>query len=128
MQTSLFIAKLIGPLLALMGFVVLAQPERVRRIADEFLESHALIFLSGIITLPVGLAIVNTHNVWEADWPVLITIFGWLAVLAGVARLAFPEIMKAMGKTMIENAAFFAIPGILMLALGAYLSYQGYVS
>ncbi len=128
MQTSLFIAKLIGPLLAVMGFVVLAQPERVRQMADEFLESHALIFLSGVITLPVGLAIVNTHNVWEADWPVLITIFGWLAVLAGVARLAFPEIMKTMGRTMNENATVLRIPGILMLALGAYLSYQGYVS
>ena len=90
MQTSIFIARLIGRVLAIMGLVVLVNPERVRQMGREFLEGEALIFLSGVITLPLGLAIVNTHNVWEVGWPVIITIFGWLAVFAGIARLGPP--------------------------------------
>ena len=46
--------------------------------AEEFLNSHALIYLAGIITLTAGLAIVLTHNVWAADWRILITVLGWL--------------------------------------------------
>ena len=125
MQTSIFLAKLIGPVLAVMGLAVVVHPDRVRQMAHEFLESEALIFVSGVITLPVGLAIVNTHNVWEAGWPVIITVFGWLAIFAGIARIVFPDAMKSVGRAMIEKTAFFMVPGSLMIALGAYL-YQGY--
>ena len=50
-----------------------------RLLADEFLRSRALIYLSGLLLMTAGLAIVLTHNVWRADWPVIITILGWLA-------------------------------------------------
>jgi len=103
MQTSIFLAKLIGHVLAVMGLAVVVHPDRVRQMAREFLEGEALIFLSGVITLPVGLAIVNTHNVWEAGWPVIITVFGWLAIFAGIARIAFPDAMKSVGRGMIEK-------------------------
>ena len=42
---------------------------------------------SGIITMPAGLAIVLVHNRWSADWQVLITILGWLALISGVIRM-----------------------------------------
>ncbi|MCH7663911.1 MAG: hypothetical protein IH859_08610 [Chloroflexi bacterium] len=83
MQTSIFIAKLIGPVLVVIGLAGVINYERFRKLAREFIESEALIFLSGIITLPVGLAIVNTHNVGVMSWPVIITLFGWIAVGAG---------------------------------------------
>ena len=68
MSTSIFLAQLMGPLMLLMGAFVVLNPERIRRIGREFLESEALLLLSGILTLPVGLAIVLNHNVWSADW------------------------------------------------------------
>lgn len=128
MQTSIFLAKLMGPVLAVMGLTVLINPGRMQQMAREFLEGEALIFLSGVITLPVGLAIVNTHNVWEAGWPVIITIFGWLAVFAGIARMTLPGPLKSIGSTMIDKIAVLRVPGLLMAALGIYLSYQGYLS
>ena len=128
MQTSIFIARLIGPVLAIMGLVVLVNPERVRQMGPRIPSGWALIFLSGVITLPLGLAIVNTHNVWEVGWPVIITIFGWLAVFAGIARMALPGAMKSIRGVMLDKAKFLATPGALMLALGGYLSYQGYLA
>ena len=128
MQTSIFLAKLMGPVLALMGLIVLVHPTRVRTMARELMQGEAPIFISGIITLPVALAIVNTHNVWVADWPVIITVFGWLAIVAGVMRTALPGPTKSIGAAMIENTAVLAIPGVLMGALGLYLSYQGYLA
>lgn len=126
-DTSIFLAKLMGPVLAVMGLVLLINPKRVRQMAREFLEGEALIFLSGVITLPVGLAIVITHNVWVAGWPVIITIFGWVAIFAGIARMTLPGLMKTIGGAMIEKTTLFAVPGGLLTALGAYLSYQGYL-
>lgn len=127
MQTSIFLAKLIGPVALLMGLVVLLNPTRIRTMAREILQGEAFIFLSGIITLPIGLALVNTHNVWTSDWRVLITLFGWGAVAAGVARLAFGGQLKTVGAAMVDNKAALAVPGIFMSLLGAWLSYVAYL-
>jgi hypothetical protein len=127
MQTSIFLAKLMGPMLFAMGLFVVLRRERMRRVVREFLDSEALIFLSGVITLPVGIAIVISHNVWEANWRVLITLFGWIVILAGIARLAFPDLMKMVGNTMLEKGYFTTLPGAVMAVLGAFLSYQGYL-
>ena len=128
MQISVFLAKLIGPVALLMGLVILLDPARVRTMAREAMQGEAFIFMSGIITLPMGLALVNAHNIWSADWRVLITLFGWLAVAAGIARLAFGGQLKTVGAAMIDNKLALAIPGMLMTLLGACLSYVAYMS
>ncbi|MBU2531710.1 MAG: hypothetical protein KKB37_03140, partial [Alphaproteobacteria bacterium] len=64
METSVFLARLIGPVALLIGVVVISDPIRVRSMAREILQGEALIFISGLLTLTAGLALVNTHNVW----------------------------------------------------------------
>ena len=127
METSVFLAELIGPVFLVIGLAILINPQRTRRMGREFVESDALIFLSGVITLPVGLAIVVVHNVWIMGWPVIITIIGWLAVLAGIARIMASGEIRSIGRAMIDRTAFFAVPGAIIAALGAYLTYQGYL-
>lgn len=127
MDTSIFLAKLIGPMMLVMGLFVVFHPERIRRVGREFLDSEALIFMSGVITLPVGLAIVIAHNVWEANWRALITLIGWIAVVAGIARLALPDAIRTLGEAMLEKTFMTAVPGALMVVIGVYLSYHGYL-
>ena len=128
METSILLAKLMGPMLLVLGLFVAFNPAQMRRIGREFLDSDALIFLSGVLTLPVGLAIVVTHNVWVADWPVVITLFGWIAIAAGIARIALPGPLKRIGETMLEKTSLTTIPGVLMAMLGGYLALQGYLA
>jgi uncharacterized protein YjeT (DUF2065 family) len=127
MDASIFLAKLMGPMMLVMGLFVAFNPERIRRVGREFLDSDALLFMSGVITLPVGLAIVITHNVWEADWRALITLIGWIAVFAGIARLTLPDAMKTLGEAMLQKTFMTAMPGALMAIIGGYLSYKGYL-
>ena len=110
METSVLLAKLVGPMMLVMGLFVTFNPARIRRIGREFLDSDALIFLSGVITLPVGLAIVVTHNVWAADWRALITLIGWIAIFAGIARMTLPAAMKRIGEAMLEKPFMIAAP------------------
>jgi hypothetical protein len=126
MQTSLFLAKLIGPVLIVMGIAILIDSKRFQSLAREFIESEALIFLSGVITLPIGLAIVNTHNLWVMDWPVVITFFGWLAIAAGIARMTIPGPLKKIGTAMIDNRSYFFASSAVTILLGAALTYLGY--
>ncbi len=76
MQTSLFLARLIGPVALAIGLSILINAGAYRLLADEFMRSRALMYLSGLLTLVAGLAIVLTHNVWVADWRAIITVLG----------------------------------------------------
>ncbi len=127
MQTSILIARILGPVLAVAGLAGLMNPKAVQEMAREFLASRALIFIAGVLALVAGLAIVNAHNVWTAGWPVIITIFGWLAVLGGVLRMAFPALTKSIGEAMLGHQALLRAAGAAQLALGAYLMFVGYL-
>ena len=127
MPTSIHIARLLGPVLLVVGLVALTRPEHVRRLAREFLEGEALLFLSGLLTLVAGLAVVATHNRWQAGWPLVITLFGWLMLLAGIARLAIPDTLKSLGRDLIDRAAFLRIPGAILALLGAGLTWFGWL-
>ncbi len=91
MATSIFLAKLIGPVLLVVGIGLFVNAKTYRKLADEFLRSPALIYLSGVLLMTAGLALVLTHNVWRADWPLLITILGWLGVIGGAVRIIVPQ-------------------------------------
>jgi hypothetical protein len=127
MAQSIFLAKLIGPFFALVGLGVIINATGFRAIAKEFLNSPGLIFLTGILTLPVGIAIVLVHNVWVANWPVLITIVGWLTLLTGVVRTVAPQQVASRGKTISAYWNFPYVAGAIWLAVGAVLCFFGYV-
>ncbi len=128
MDTSLFLAKLIGPTLLAISAAMLINQVNMREMATDFLEHRGLIFLAGILTLLGGLAIVLTHNVWEWRWPVVITIFGWLSVIGGAFRIIFPDSVKAMGQSMLEKPGIMTIGGIVQGLIGAWLCYFAFMA
>lgn len=126
MDSTIYLAKLIGPVMLALGLFVAFNPARVSRMGREVLASDALLLIAGVITLPAGLAIVLSHNIWVANWPVLITAMGWIMIVAGLARILLPGLMQSLGAAMLEKPIVTTIPGLLMAAIGAFLCYQGY--
>jgi len=128
METSLYLAKLIGPLMLVIAAAMLINQDNMRDMAADFLEHRGLIFLAGILTLLAGLAIVLSHNVWVAGWPVIITILGWLSVIGGVFRVVFPDSVRSIGESMLEKKGIFTVGGIVQGLIGAWLCYVGYMA
>ena len=128
MQRSIFLAKLIGPFLAVCGVALMFNADAFRAIGGEIVKSPALIYIAGLLALATGLAIVNTHNEWTADWRVAITLLGWLCVVAGVIRVVFPRVVEALGASVMATVSngWIVGEGIVILALGAWLSFKGY--
>jgi hypothetical protein len=126
MGNSIFLAKLMGPLMLAVGIGIFVNGAIYRLLADEFLRSRALIYLSGLLTMTAGLAIVLTHNVWRADWPVIITILGWLALIGGAFRIVMPQGTERIGRRLLKEKHGLTIAGIIWVALGAILCVFGY--
>jgi uncharacterized membrane protein len=126
MTTSLFIARLVGPVMVVVGVGMLANGAQYRSIVDGFLRSPALIYLAGFLGLLGGLAIVNVHNSWARGWPLIITVLGWLAIVGGTVRMLAPQVVEQVGAAMVAQAWFVMGLAILLLAIGGFLSFKGY--
>jgi cytochrome bd-type quinol oxidase subunit 2 len=127
MDTSLFLARLLGPMLLVIGLGVLINRENFRAMAKELSASRELMFIIGILTLLGGLAIVNTHNVWQG-WPTIITVFGWIFLVGGTARVLFPDIVRSIQGTALDKPAMPVVGGTIQALLGAWLCYAGFVA
>ena len=127
MSTSLFLARLIGPVMLVVGLAVFANPRGFRDMAEEFMASRALMFLSGLLLLPAGLAIVLTHNFWTADWRVLITLLGWLIAIGGALRLFGPLFVVKAGHAMLNKPYFTSIAAAIWVVLGLLFCFFGYL-
>ena len=128
MSASIFIARLIGPVMLVTGLAVLMKSRDLRAIGEEFLDSRALMFLGGLITMPAGLSIVLTHNIWTADWRIIVTLFGLLLTIAGAIRIVAPPFLIAGGRAFVRHPAMGLIAGGLWTAMGLIFCFFGYLN
>ena len=126
MTASTFIARILGPVLVIIGLGLLLEEETFRAMAGEFLRSAALVYFSGVATLALGLAILNVHHLWTRDWRSVITVFGWLAVIGGIFRILAPTMVHTVGESFIAHRRWPIMGAIVTLALGGFLSVMGY--
>ncbi len=126
MQKSIYLARLMGPVLLVVGIGMLLNTQLYLVMAEQGLHSYVLIYLSGILTLTVGLAIVLSHNVWVGDWRLIITMFGWLGVGGGVFRILWPQAVVTVGTAVIAHREALMFGGFAVLVLGGVLAYFGY--
>lgn len=114
MDTARRIARIAGPVL-----VVLAITEGAN--IDVFAGNPPpLVYLNGTVLLVAGVAILQAYRRWTADLSVLVTLTGWMAVAAGVYRMAFPR-AEQLG----EGPVTVGVLALLTLA-GALLCLRGY--
>src|SRR5215472_6616339 len=118
MQSSTFIAKLVGPMLVVISVGMLTNQNTYHAIIGEFLHSGALVYLAGLSSLLAGLAIVNAHNSWRAEWSVIITILGWLMLIGGIVRIVFPHLTVSFGAAVYGSTAAVVIVAIIGLVIG----------
>jgi hypothetical protein len=79
-----------------------------------------------MLTLLAGLAIVRAHNLWVADWRVVVTVLGWLAVVGGVLRIILPDRIANIRTKLAGNDRFLSGWSLVALGLGLFLSAKGY--
>ena len=125
MSSSKFIAGLIGPLLLAIGATMLLNSGMFTDMVSQLAQNYGVVFLAGVMGLVGGLAILRFHNNWVADWRVLITIFGWLSVLGGIARMLIPNEAATIAQSIV-NVTWLPYFAVLPLALGAFPTFMGY--
>ena len=100
--------------------------DHYRRVLDDLFKNAALTYFVGFTAVIFGFLIVNYHNIWVKDWPVLITLLGWLALIKGVLLIAFPSFVQSYSKPIFEGRGLQCFP-YLAAFVGLLFGYFGFV-
>ncbi|MDD5409479.1 MAG: hypothetical protein PHC71_05255 [Candidatus Omnitrophica bacterium] len=126
MDKSILLARFIGPYIIVIGAGLLFNVKVYQRIMEDFFKNAALVYVTGLITFVAGLTIVLFHNLWVRDWRIIITFFGWSALIKGVWLIVFPGTMVKMTEAFAKNIKALVIPWVIMLAIGIFLLIKAY--
>jgi hypothetical protein len=127
MDRSLFLARLIGPTFVAIALGILINLGMYESMIVEALHTGILFYLSGLLSLLAGLAIVNLHNTWCTDWRVIVTVLGWLMTIGGIIRIVAPQIAVTIGSNIYGGRANTIVAALIIGTLGAFLSFKGYL-
>ena len=96
----------------------------LKRVID-YTEDRTITISTGYITMLLGLVTVVAHNVWVWDWPVIVTLAGWIMTLKGVVYLLFPRILTVVIQDRRMQAAF-RVGGVVSIVLGLLVGYDSF--
>ena len=93
---------------------------------EDFFRNTAILYIGGILALLFGLLIVLFHNIWEASWTVIITIFGWIGIIKGIWLIIFPDLVRKFSKIYQKHTSLLRVNLVLVFVIGAVLTRFGY--
>ena len=126
METSIFIARIFGLCYLILGAGLLFNRKTFQQIMEDFCKNTASVFYGGVFALVIGVVIILTHNVWVANWTVIITIIGWLAFIKGIWIIVFPNTVSKFMQAYQKNQNLLMVHGIAALIFGAVLTFLGF--
>jgi len=122
MDITIFFARLWGSYFIIFGLLFIITRQLGKTI--EMTDDKAFVISTGYITLIMGLATVILHNVWVADWRVVITILGWSTLIKGIQKIGFPEHIRKQAQMFKKGQI---ISAIILLVLGAWLLWMSFI-
>ena len=124
MELSIFIAKIIGVTYVAVSLGQLFSGITYKKMYQDIMKSSGVMAMMGIFAIIIGFLLVEYHNIWVKDWPVLITIIGWISLVKGFMFLAFPNALKIFEPMF--TGKFLKVFPYLTIAFGLLFSYWGF--
>jgi len=126
-MTDAHIFQLLGIVYLAVGIGMLINPDFYKKLMSEFSENPPSMYLSGLAAMVIGYLLVTYHNIWPNDWPVIITIFGWVALIKGLFLLLLPRVSIKISKFFeIQMTKLLTVWAVIIAVVGALLTWLGF--
>jgi hypothetical protein len=121
------VQAVIAPGFLLMGLSHLVQPQLTVRFFEFVRQTGAAGFIIPLYTLPVSLVLNVGHNVWVWDWPVFLTLAGWVMTVKCTLYLLVPGCADRMLKKQVtKSVRGYQIAGAITSLLSAIITWQAW--
>jgi hypothetical protein len=128
MINSIVAAQIIGPVMFLASVHFIINKKQYAKLIDDLEKSTFSLLISSIIMMGFGIWMILFHNIWSADWAILVTIAGWGSFLKGVIYLLFPESTILIAKRLKKSVGSYWLNVLIGVTYGLALIWFGYFS
>ena len=125
MELSIFLAKVLGPYLVIISISVWLRRKDLGELAVSFAQDKVHLYLSGVIFLLLGLALVVSHNVWDTAWQSVISVLGWMTLVKAGVRLFFTDKVGTLAQKA-TGSKWYWLAIAVSLVVGIWLAYVGF--
>lgn len=125
MDISMLLAKIVGLYGLVASVSALLNLKRIKYLANDLLNNEALLYLSALLALSLGIVIINIHNVIACDYRLIITLFGWISFIQGVIFLLVPDLAYAIIRRIINYNSVILLGILICLASSFWLLKEG---
>ena len=126
-MTDAQIFQILGITYLVVGIGMLVNPGFYKKLLTNLTENPPAIYLGGLVALLVGCLLVIFHNKWAVDgWSVIITIFGWAALIKGMFLIVLPKISIKFCNAFKEMKRLLRVWGIIVAIVGGLLCLLGF--
>jgi vacuolar-type H+-ATPase subunit I/STV1 len=125
---TIYLSRLFGLSCILVALPMMFHKQAVMEMDTGFLRDPSIMFLTGVLTLVAGLAMVLAHNIWSGGaLPVVVSILGWLTLIKGIMFLLLfsGDAVGLYLGTLHYNQLFYFYMAIC-LVIGIYLTWGGF--
>ena len=118
MDVSVFLAKFWGWYLIIFFLILSINPKRIKQIFND-LKDEKFLIVTSFLAIIVGLLNILSHNIWEPNWKLVITLLGWLALFIGLSLFMFPK--QTVHRLNLINVKFVQVIYTLLFLVGLFL-------
>lgn len=124
--TTRFCARIVGPLMLIVGAVVIARMDALPLLIPAILQDGPLAFIAGMFTLICGLVLLAAHHHWSSAAAILLSVLAILTIVRGVTLMFAPSFLAGLANTFLNLGPGALLAGVVALAAGAWLTFVGW--
>ena len=124
MELSLYLARAWGLFTVLICLGLLLNRENYMHMIRQLKPDDISILIAGVFALVLGVVQVVGYNSWTLDYRGLVTLFGWIALLKGIAIIFIPKYTERFAK-VVTWGNWYLPAVVIFLLMGVYLLYVG---
>ena len=127
MDTTMFLSRIIGPLLIIRGGSIILDRQHFRTMLDNLeQETRTIAFAMVPVAIMMGaLTILQLHHDTSSIAAILFHIIAWGAIVKTSLIMLFPKLVVAKAQ-MLGKRGFLEVVWIVTLTTGVYLTWFGY--
>ena len=127
MDTTLFLSRLVGPVLIVRGLTLIIYREHFRQMMNN-LEQEMRTISFAMVPVGImlgGLAILQLHDDTSSVAAILFHLIGWGAVVKTTLLMLFPKRISAKVQ-ILGRWGFLTVAWVVTSAVGVYFTWFGY--
>ncbi len=119
-----FLSRLIGFYCLIVALFMATHKQVILDMVTALMHNAALLFVTGLVAMACGLALVLGHNVWSGGaLPMVVTLVGWASLIKGLLLLFLsPDQASGLFLGTLHYEQFFYEYTAITLVTGIYLT------